>query len=236
MRKTNARGIGANGILSRLGKADLALLQPHLQPMELPVRTFLEQRNRKIENVYFIESGFASVVAEAATKSSLELGMIGREGMTGRSVVLGVEEKAPNNIYMQASGSGFAVKANVLQTLFNQSPTLHRSCLGFTHEFMLQLENAVIANAAARIDERLARWLLMASDRVGPDLRMTHACLSQMLGVYRPGVTTALQGLEAASLIETARGVISIVNRPGLIRRANGAYAGPSPGIANGRP
>ena len=174
-----------NKLLSWLPARDLKLLARHLKAIDLPLRKCLEISGRPIDQVYFPESGFASVVANGTPTDRVEVGMIGREGMTGLAVVLGTD-RSPNDTYMQNAGKG---------------------------------------NGRSKIEERLARWLLMAHDRLeADDLVITHEFLSVMLGVRRPGVTVALQFLEKTALITTDRGVISIVDRKGLKRAANGAY------------
>jgi CRP-like cAMP-binding protein len=88
--------VSSNRILSRLSAADLALLEPHLEPIDLPVNRHLESRNRRIDHVYFIEAGFASVVANGSGKPSIEV----REGMTGLAVVMG-QKRASHATYIR---------------------------------------------------------------------------------------------------------------------------------------
>ena len=92
--------MSSNHILSRLSAADLALLEPHLEPIDHPVNRHLESRNRRIDHVYFIEAGFASVVANGSGKPSIEVGIIGREGMTGLAVVMG-QKRASHATYIR---------------------------------------------------------------------------------------------------------------------------------------
>src|SRR4029453_921791 len=103
-----------NRILSRLSRQDFALLEAHLEAVDLPVKKQLEARKRRIDQVYFVESGFASVVANGTTKPSIEVGIIGREGMTGLAVVLG-HDRAQHATYMQAAGKGLRIRADRLR-------------------------------------------------------------------------------------------------------------------------
>ena len=112
-----------NLILSRLSKTDLALLEPHLEPVDLPLRKVLGRANKKITAVYFPESGFASVVVN--TGKPIEVGLIGREGMTGLAVVFG-GDRDDNETYMQAAGQGQCMRANDLRNAIEKSRTLHR--------------------------------------------------------------------------------------------------------------
>jgi CRP-like cAMP-binding protein len=129
---------------------------------------------------------------------------------------------------MQVAGHGQRIKAAALRHCTNQSATLHRSLLRFSYAFMVQTSHTALANGRSKIDERLARWLLMAHDRVEWDtLPLTHEFLSVMLGVRRPGVTGVLTTLKERGLIEVNRGLITIVDRKGLEKAANGTYGAP---------
>jgi len=96
-----------NRVLSNLSRADYALLKPHLVPVDLPVLTQLETGNSRIDTVYFLDSGFASVVADGSGKRNIEVGIIGREGLTGLSVVLG-HDRSPHDTYIQVAGAGYS--------------------------------------------------------------------------------------------------------------------------------
>jgi CRP-like cAMP-binding protein len=216
--------VSANRILASLKQEEFALLEPHLEHVDLPVRTNLEIRGKRIDAVYFIESGFASVVAEGTSKPGIEVGIIGREGMTGIEIVLG-GDRAPHATYIQLPGRGQRMNIVHLREADAQIPSFHRAMLGYVREFLAQTTATALANGRSKIDERLARWLLMAHDRVdGDELPLTHELLSLMLGSHRPGVTLALQVLEDAGLIARRRGKIKILDRSGLEKRSNGSY------------
>ena len=213
-----------NLILSRLSRKDYALLAPNLAAVDLPVRKQLEARKRRIDQVYFIESGFASVVANGSTKPSIEIGIIGREGMTGLAVVLGVE-RAQHETYVQMAGKGLRISAQNLREAIEKSATLHRATLRYANAFLMQTTSTALANGRSNIEERLARWLLMADDRIdGDQLPLTHEFLGLMLGTHRPGVTTAVDALREDGLIATRRGGITILDRKGMEKKSNGTY------------
>jgi len=213
----------ANRILARLSQEEFGLLGPHLEAVELPVRTQLESRNKQIEAVYFIEHGFASVVANG-TGRSIEVGIIGREGMTGLSVIMGTD-RSPHETYMQVGGDGQRISSGELCHAVEKSPALHRHLLRFGHAFVVQTAQTALANGRSKIEQRLARWLLMAHDRLdGDEMPLTHEFLSVMLGVRRPGVTVALDLLEKDGLIRAKRRAIAILDRTGLRKISNGAY------------
>jgi CRP-like cAMP-binding protein len=202
----------------------LGLLEPHLEPVDLSVHRLLEGRNRRIDYVYFIEAGLASVVADGAGKPSIEVGIIGREGMTGLAIVMGCQ-RALHDTYIQVAGKGQRIRAAKLREADERSNTLHRAMLHYAYSYLLQTATTALANRLSKIEERLARWLLMAHDRVDGDrLPLTHEFLSLRLGVRRAGVTTALQALERKALISRNRANIHILDREGLKKQSNGTY------------
>ncbi len=214
----------ANLILSRLADDEFSLLESHLETVRLPVRKMLERPHRKISSVYFPESGIASVVANGSDKRPIEVGLIGREGMSGLAVVLG-NDRPDNETYIQVAGHGKCMKAAALREGIDRSTSLHRSLLRYAHSFLNQTTRTALANGRSKIEERLARWLLMADDRIdGDELPLTHEFLAMMLGVRRPGVTIAVQELECEGLVARRRGTIVIVDRKALEKRANGTY------------
>src|SRR5580700_3519637 len=184
-----------NRLLAALSPADLALVQPHLNSLAVAVRHEIERPNRRIESVYFMDAGIASVVAVQADETQVEVGLIGPEGMSGTAVVLGGEQ-TPHSTYIQVAGEAQWIKADELRKAMRASGSLHAMLLKYVQVFMVQTTHTAIANARAQIDRRLARWILMAHDRTGDKtLPLTHEFLSLMLGVRRPGVTEALQNL-----------------------------------------
>jgi CRP-like cAMP-binding protein len=212
-----------NLVLSRLSPPDLALMEKYMEHAHLPVRKVLERRDRRIHAVFFPESGYASVVADS-DKRPIEVGLIGREGMTGLAVVLGADRSA-HETFMQAAGHGRCIRAKHLRELLELSATLHRSMLRYAHAFLEQTTRTAVANGRNKLEERLARWILMAADRIdGAELPLTHEFLAMMLGVRRPGVTVAIQELEHAGAIQRRRGHIVIIDRATLERLSNGTY------------
>jgi CRP-like cAMP-binding protein len=216
-----------NRLLALLSANDFDLLEPHLQSVTLEVRKSLEKPNKRIEAVHFPESGFASVVAVQSGGKQVEVGLIGREGMTGLPIVLG-NHSSPHATYIQASGEGKCIPSGELRDATRSSLSLRDSFLKYVQAFGVQTAHTAISNAQSRMDVRLARWLLMAHDRIGDDtLPLTHEFLSLMLGVRRPGVTYALNALRKLGLISNRRGEITVRSRKGLERIAGEAYGTP---------
>lgn len=215
-----------NRLLLALSKADDALLTPDLEHVALDVRQAIETAHTPIKHVYFPESGIISVVARSAG-DQIEAGLIGREGMTGTAVVLG-NHQSPNDANVQMIGSAHRITAMRLRTALEASKTLRQRLQRFAHIFMVQIAQTAFANGKAKIDQRLARWLLMAQDRLDDNsLSLTHEFIAAMLGVRRSGVTDALHELEAKGLVRANRGFIQIVNRAGLISLAGSVYGVP---------
>jgi CRP-like cAMP-binding protein len=157
----------------------------------------------------------------------VEIGLIGHEGMTGWPVVIG-NDRSPYESFMQIEGNGHQLAASMLRQLMKQSPTLQQLLLNYVQCFLVLAAETAAADALGTIEQRLARWLLMAQDRVGgPELPLTHEYLSFMLGVRRAGVTEALQAFQTRGLISKERGLVRVVDRDSLIELANGLYGLP---------
>jgi len=201
------------------------LLALYLQPVELRLRQQLETANRKIDRVYFIESGLASVLATGGHQpSEAEVCIVGREGMTGVPVLLGLE-RSSSSTFVQVKGQAQCISSDKLRHAMAKSASLTQALFNYVHLYIVQVEQTALANARAKIEQRLARWLLMARDRLeSAEVRLTHEFLSIMLGVRRAGVTTALNELESRGLISAARGLIKIADPDGLREAAGGFY------------
>jgi CRP-like cAMP-binding protein len=216
-----------NRLLAALAPADFELLQSRLETVPLKLRQELERPNRAIDDVYFPDIGIASVVAVQSNDTRVEVGLIGCEGMTGTAVVLG-NDRSPHETYMQVAGEGQRISAPKLREAMRASESLHGVLLRYVQVFMVQTAHTAIANARAKLDARLARWLLMAHDRVRHNtLPLTHEFLALMLGVRRAGVTEALHSLESQNLIDAGRGEVVVRDRKGMERIAGGAYGKP---------
>jgi CRP-like cAMP-binding protein len=216
-----------NKVLAALSPEDFALLEPHLEPVSLDVRQMLERANKPIKHSYFLNHGLASVIAIGKNGHRLEVGLIGREGMTGLAVVTG-NDRSPNETFIQVQGSGSRINAEELRGAIRESRSLHKELLKFVQDFMILTAHTALSNATATVTERLARWLLMAQDRLGGDeVPLTHEFLSLMLGIRREGVTVTLNALKRKGYIRLMRGCIQIADRRGLIAAANGSYGIP---------
>jgi CRP-like cAMP-binding protein len=216
-----------NRLLTAMSAEDYRLLQANLEPVPLALREVLIEPNKPIKHVHFIESGLASVIAVSPGREELEVAHVGREGLTGGSVVNGVDH-TPNRIFIQVKGSAFRLCANYLTEAMEESPSLRTLLLRYMQTFLIQMAQSALANGRYTIHERLARWLLMCHDRIdGDNLPLTHDLVSVMLGVRRAGVTEALHHLEADATITVMRGEIVVRDRSKLEGAANGCYGLP---------
>src|SRR5258706_2236583 len=204
-----------NHLLAALSPADYGLLEDHLTKIALEARQSFEEANKAVEHVCFPEGGIVSIVAKSRHEQA-EAAIVGREGMTGIPVVLG-NDRWVNDTYVQVDSSGFRIAANDLRRALAKSASLRAIFLAFTQTFVVQTAQTALANARGNVEGRLARWLLMAHDRLdGDELPLTHEFLALMLGVRRAGVTVALQKLESDWLVVAKRGVIIVVDCAGL--------------------
>src|SRR6266699_1894268 len=150
-----------NRLLASLSVKDLGSLEKNFEPVTLNLRLEIEKPNRRIEGVYFPNSGIASVVATQGNDTQVEVGLIGCEGMTGAAIVL-CNHKSPHSTYIQVAGEGQRIATPALRSAMKASRSLHELLLKYVQAFHVQVSHTAIANARAKLDERLARWVLMA--------------------------------------------------------------------------
>jgi CRP-like cAMP-binding protein len=216
-----------NRLLAALTPDDFARLQPCLDPVQLNVRDIIVEPDAVIEHVHFIESGLASVIAVTSDGERAEVGHVGREGMSPLSLLHGAD-RSPNLTLIQAAGTAMRMPAGNLRDAFEASPSLRALLLRYAQAFLVQVEQAALANGRYSIQERLARWLLMCHDRLETDdLPMTHEFLALMLGVRRPGVTEAIHLLEGVQIVRARRGLVQVLDRARLEDVAGGCYGTP---------
>src|SRR5260370_28985217 len=216
-----------NRLLTVLSHADRDLLNPRLEVIELDARQILEVPSDPVGHVYFVESGLVSVVGTTVPDHRIEVGMVGYEGMTGLCIVLG-DDRSANETVVQSSGSAMRLPTETLRDLMGTSRSLTSTLLRYVSVFMVQGSQTALANGRGRLDERLARWLLMWHDRVlADDLIITHEFLAVLLGVRRQGLTLALHELEGRGLIRPTRSHVRVLDRDGLQQAANGFYGIP---------
>lgn len=215
-----------NRLLSALAPEDLALLAPRLERVALPFSSVLIAPHEPIGRVFFPEGGLVSTIAEGED-GRVEVGVVGREGLVGLPALLGAD-RTPHASLVQVEGQALAIAPAHLQAALRARPSLFRPLGLYAHAFMVQVAGSAYSGALLAIEARLARWLLMVMDRLGPgEMALTHDFLATMLGVRRPGVTVAVHVLEGTGAIRARRGRIEVRDRGRLLELAGDAYGGP---------
>jgi CRP-like cAMP-binding protein len=213
-----------NRLLRASAAEAFAVLQPHLQRVEVPLGEVLIRQHQPVQSLYFLESGIASITAEGSN-GRVEVGIVGREGLIGAVPVLLGTDRMPQDHFMQVPGEALRIAVEALQDAVEANASLRRLLLRYLQTEFVQIRQTAYSNAAHTIETRLARWLLMGHDRVdGDELPLKHEFLSMMLGVQRSGVTLALQNLEGGGCIRGRRGRVIVRDRDLLTQVANGSY------------
>jgi len=213
-----------NQVLSRLAAVDLRRLEPGLELVQITKGQVLDEPNKPTAHLYFPESGIASVIAVDEHGRKIEVGPFGREGMSGTHVVMGVEA-SPLETNIQSDGTAHRIDVEALRQAMSQSASLRQRLLLYVQAFHFQTAQTLLINSYANLEQRLARWVLMAHDRTDGDaMALTHDFVSVMLGVRRAGVTEAVQMLESRKLIKATRGVFEVRDRKGLEALAGRSY------------
>jgi CRP-like cAMP-binding protein len=219
------QGSIANILLRALNEADFALLEPHLERKQLKLRDSIFEPNEPIERVYFPEEGVASIVAEQEGGDQVEVGLFGREGMSGAAVVMGAEQSPHASMIQVGNPAAHVIPSDRLLDACDKSASLRLLLMRYVQSLNVQAALTAASNAHYALPERLARWLLMCHDRTeGDRMELTHEFLSMMLAVRRSGVTVTLHTLEATGAIRSARGVVTVTNRGRLEEIAGDAY------------
>lgn len=212
-----------NRVLASLPKAEIDRLKPHLSPVTLKLRAQLLD-GRAPSYAYFLEEGLASVVLTLAGKTTVEVGVIGIDGVVGLPFLLGAD-RMPGETFIQVEASGFRIKAKRLKEEFERPGELRRHLHKYVLASLVQCAQNTACNRLHPIGERLAKWLLTCHDRVQSDhMPLTHEFLAQMLGAPRTTVTLAAGMLHQAGLIDYTRGHVTINNRSGLEEAACECY------------
>jgi CRP-like cAMP-binding protein len=206
----------ANRLLSALPGKDYQRLLPEMESVNLIFADVLCEPGERIRHVYFPNDSIVSLLAEVGDHSTLEVGIVGREGMVGIGIFMGVDTSR-NQALVQGAGTAMKMKAAALRREVNQFGLLHRLLQRYSHSLLTQVSQSAACNRFHTVNARLARWLMMTRDRLETDeFRLTQEFMSNMLGVRREGVTHAAGALQKDGLIRYSRGIIRVLDRVGL--------------------
>ena len=205
-----------NQLLAAIPPDEFALLQGHLQRVDLPIHQVLHLPNEPITAVYFPQTGWVSMLASLELGDSAEVGLIGREGMVGTALLFETD-RSPMEAMVQGGGEAHRMGAEAFSDSTRSCPVLRRMLLRFSLALQAQVSQTAACNSRHVIEQRLARWLLMAHDRAGTEqFAMTHEFMSMMLGVRRASISIAAGMLQKAGLIRYSAGKITVTDRAGL--------------------
>ena len=214
-----------NHLIAQLPRKDRLRLLAVSEPVMLVLAEVLADLGKPTQHVYFPTDGFISLVASIDDKPGVEVGMIGREGMLGAQLVLGVTA-APLHALVQGAGTAWRISARAFRLELEYSAALRRGLERYIYVLMSELASAAACLRFHMIGPRLARWLLMSQDRSHSDcFHVTHEFLAYMLGVRRVGVTAAAGELQRSGLIAYRRGELTVLDRKGLEVASCSCYA-----------
>jgi CRP-like cAMP-binding protein len=224
-RRTNVAGRQVhNKILLAMTDAEFEIIRPYLKFVLLPSHLRLHESHDPFKYVHFPNEGLISLVIVMENGKTVEAGIVGSEGVSGMNAVAGLSH-GPMREVMQIGGDGFRIRISDLKTTLGATRNFQRILERYSTLLGLHVAQTAACNRLHDIDRRLARWLLMAHDRVDSGtLRITHDFLATMLGTDRPSVSQAAGNLQKMNIIQYSRGTVKIMNRTALEGRACECY------------
>lgn len=213
-----------NRVLAALPRETLAALWPRFEPVEFALRQSVQHAGEPITSVYFVETGYVSMLATLEDGDAAEVGIVGCEGLVGLPLLFG-GASFETEIVVQGPVTALRLGANEFREALETTPELRRLCLRWALTQHDQVARIAACNSRHQTEQRLARWLLMAHDRMQTDsFPMTHEFLSMMLSVRRAGVTVAAGQLQKAGFIRYERGIMEVTDRSGLEYASCGCF------------
>ncbi len=219
----DGRGI-TNLILLALPRPEFAKIFPELELVRLKLHQVMHETGDVIRSAYFMNDGMGSVLTVQPDGKSVEVGLIGKEGFVGLPIVFGFKTSALR-VVTQADGTAYRIDVPTLLRLLVQCPELEKQIQRFAMILAMQSTQVAACNRLHRVEERLARWLMMSQDRIDTKIMpLTQEFLGQMLGTRRASVSLAAGTLQKAGLINYTRGNVTILDRARLAKTACDCY------------
>jgi len=214
-----------NLLLAALPAADYERLEPHLEPVALPLGWALYESGDRQAHVFFPTDGIVSLLYVMENGASAEIAVTGNEGLIGVSLFMGGgARRAARSCRVPAMATGWG--GEILKREFELGGPLQHLLLRYTQALITQMAQTAVCNRHHTVEQQLCRWLLLSLDRLSSsEIHMTQELIANMLGVRREGVTEAAGRLQEAGLIRYQRGQIAVLDRPGLEQRVCECYA-----------
>ena len=213
-----------NHLLANIPPAALERWRPQLERVDMPLGQVLYEAGNTLSHVYFPTTAIVSLLYVMQNGASAEISVVGREGIVGISLFMG-GESTPSRAVVQSAGEGYRLKAEAMKAEFDLGGPVMHLLLRYTQALITQMAQTAVCNRHHTVDQQLCRWLLLNLDRLQTnELVMTQELIANMLGVRREGVTETALKLQQANLIRYARGRITVLDRPGLEKRACECY------------
>jgi CRP-like cAMP-binding protein len=202
-----------NHILLATPDLEYGLIQPHLEHFQFRPQSVLHEPSQKLEFAYFPDCGLISLLVATEDGKTVEADMVGNEGVVGVASAVGIMV-SPLRHLVQITCAGFRIQVSVLQSRLKSMPQLQMALSRYAVVQGMQVAQTAACNRLHEVGERLARWLLMASDRVDSStLPITHDFIAASLGTDRPSVSLAAKILQTKKIVQYRRGAIEILNR-----------------------
>jgi CRP-like cAMP-binding protein len=206
--------LNGNRILTALPVEEYERISPHLEPVSLSLGEILFRPEDQLHHVYFPTNAIVSLLTDLEDGSGMEVGLVGKEGMIGVSAFLGGRETKLATV--QGEGEALKIRAEKLREEFQSSGAMQMALLRYAHALMTQISQSAVCNVRHPVEGRLARWLLMYSDRSKDEFFLTHEFMANMLGVRRASISVVANKLQKMGFIRYQRGHITILDRKGL--------------------
>jgi CRP-like cAMP-binding protein len=205
-----------NRLLAALPEEERSRLESHLTPVSMPLGHVVYESGDHLSHIYLPTTAIISMLYVMENGASAEIAVVGRDGLLGVALFMG-GETMPNRAIVQSAGDAFRLSGQVVKEEFARGGAVQRVFLRYTQALITQMAQTAVCNRHHTIAQQFCRWLLLTLDRLGSNnIYMTQELIANMLGVRRAGVTETAKKLQDAGIIRYTRGLIEVIDRPGL--------------------